>query len=225
MSIYGGPDIITDGLVLHLDAANSKSYPGSGNTWFNLRDNNYHGTLTNGPTFSDANKGSIVFDGANDQIVLGNVLTLNTNPFTLEFFAQRTAGGNLYGRVASKGYYLSNGWTFYFGTNPSNATTIGFQFGNPWTSLNGPTVSLNRYYHGVVTRQANLLSMYIDGLLFNTLTTTHNFNTTEDYRIGANSYAGEVFTGNIAVWRHYNRALSLAEIQQNYYATKGRYGL
>ena len=49
MSIYGGPEIVTDGLVLHLDAANSKSYPGTGTSWFDLSGSNNHGTLVNGP--------------------------------------------------------------------------------------------------------------------------------------------------------------------------------
>ncbi len=66
MSVYGGPDIVTNGLVLHLDAANSKSYLGSGTTWNDLSGNGNNATLTNGPSFSNSNRGSIVFDGTND---------------------------------------------------------------------------------------------------------------------------------------------------------------
>lgn len=73
MSIYGGPDIITDGLVFCLDAANSKSYPGTGTAWTDLSGNDNNGTLTNGPTFDSSNGGSIVFDGVNDQVNCGNI--------------------------------------------------------------------------------------------------------------------------------------------------------
>ena len=62
-----GPRIVTDGLVLCLDAGNSKSYPGSGTAWNDLSRNGNNGTL-NGPTFNSADRGSIVFDGTNDYV-------------------------------------------------------------------------------------------------------------------------------------------------------------
>ena len=68
MSLSRGPKIVTNGLVLYLDAANKKSYPGSGTTWTDLSGNNNTGTLTNGPTFDSNNGGSIVFDGTNDYV-------------------------------------------------------------------------------------------------------------------------------------------------------------
>ena len=66
MAIFYNPRTITDGLVLCLDAANRKSYPGSGTTWTDLSGRGNTGTLTNGPTYSSANGGSIVFDGTDD---------------------------------------------------------------------------------------------------------------------------------------------------------------
>jgi hypothetical protein len=68
MGIAYNPRTITDGLVLCLDAANSKSYPGSGTTWTDLSGLGNTGTLTNGPTYSSANGGSLVFDGVNDYV-------------------------------------------------------------------------------------------------------------------------------------------------------------
>ena len=79
------PTIVTDGLVLCLDAANSRSYPKSGTAWSDLAGSN-NGTLTNGPTFSSANGGSIVFDGSNDRVDTGvNPATLvgDGNPATI----------------------------------------------------------------------------------------------------------------------------------------------
>ena len=66
MAFNYSPKIVTDGLVLCLDAGNPNSYPGSGNTWKDLSRGRNNGTLVNGPTFSGANGGSLVFDGVND---------------------------------------------------------------------------------------------------------------------------------------------------------------
>jgi len=68
--MYTGPNIVTSGLVLQLDAANTKSYPGSGTTWTDLSGNGNNGTLTNSPTFSSANGGIFTFNGTN-QFILG----------------------------------------------------------------------------------------------------------------------------------------------------------
>ncbi len=79
MSVISGPNIVTNGLVLHLDAANTKSYSGSGTTWTDLSGNGNNGTLTNGPTFDSANYGSVVHDGVDDYIVGNTPVTGNTN--------------------------------------------------------------------------------------------------------------------------------------------------
>lgn len=72
-------DITTVGLKVHLDAGAPESYPGSGTTWFDLSGNGYNGTLTNGPTYSTANGGEIVFAGASNHFVqLGNIGSVGT---------------------------------------------------------------------------------------------------------------------------------------------------
>ena len=87
MSLNHSPKIVTDGLVLCLDAASRKSYPGSGTTWFDRSGNGNNGTLTNGPTFSSDNGGSIVFDGTNDYVNCGTTLgNFGTSNFTINFF-------------------------------------------------------------------------------------------------------------------------------------------
>ena len=71
------PKIITNGLVLYLDAGNSLSYPGSGTIWTDLSRSQVSGSLLNGPTYNSANNGSIVFDGSNDYVDCGNNSSLN----------------------------------------------------------------------------------------------------------------------------------------------------
>ena len=226
MSIAGGPDIVENGLVLHLDAADSNSYTGSGTLWTDLSGNGYNGTLTNGPTYSSSNKGIIVTDGTNDYINLGNVLNVGTSSFTLECVAKKvnTGEANKTSRIATKGSYLQNNWTFYFGTY-SYITTIGFFWGNPWSGFSY-TVNDGQWYHAVITRDAsNTITLYINGVSVSSMVAAVNFTGSENYTLCANPGGTENFTGSLGFWRHYNRALSATEILQNYNATKGRYGL
>ena len=83
MAFSYSPKIVTNGLVLCLDAANRRSYPGAGTAWTDLSGNNNHATLINGPIFNNINTGNIIFDGTNDTSSFGNVLNLRTNNFTL----------------------------------------------------------------------------------------------------------------------------------------------
>ena len=83
MAFRYSPKIVTDGLVLALDAANHKSYPGSGTAINDLTANNTNGTLTNGPTFNSGNAGSIEFDATNDFILLPGASSLSVNYHTI----------------------------------------------------------------------------------------------------------------------------------------------
>ena len=90
MGFYRGPQIVKSGLVLHLDAANPKSYPGTGTTWSDRAGNLNggvvnNGTLVNGPSFSSANMGSIGFDGSNDYVDMSTSPNL-TNSLTVCVF-------------------------------------------------------------------------------------------------------------------------------------------
>jgi hypothetical protein len=84
MGIAYNPRTITDGLVLCLDAANSKSYPGSGTTWTDLSGLGNTGTLVNGVGYSGDNLGSLSFDGSNDRVELSSNAVGNENQFTID---------------------------------------------------------------------------------------------------------------------------------------------
>jgi len=86
--------VVQDGLVLNLDASKFYSYSRSGTTWTDLSGNGNNGTLVNGPTFSSANGGSIVFDGSNDYM---------TSSFTFTANQAMTISGWLYS-TATSGY-------------------------------------------------------------------------------------------------------------------------
>ena len=96
MAVKGGPNTVTSGLVLELDAGNIKSYQSGSTTWFDKSGNAYNGTLINGPTFNTGSLGNIVFDGVDDY-VLANLTPLGLNvqgPYTF----------NCYIKYKSRGY-------------------------------------------------------------------------------------------------------------------------
>jgi hypothetical protein len=90
--MFVGPNIVTDGLVLALDAGSKKSYAGSGTTWKDLSGNGNNGTLVNGPTFNSANGGSIVFDGVDDYVLLPNIVENSNSSTTIEVIMKNNSG-------------------------------------------------------------------------------------------------------------------------------------
>ena len=129
MATKYSPKTVTNGLVLSLDAANTKSYPKSGTTWTDLSGNSNNGTLTNGPTFSAVNGGCIVFDGVDDYVDVSDASTLNSNTQTINIWYNATT---LPGRAATiickhNTVNSTNGYNIFAGNvaqiKPSTGTT------------------------------------------------------------------------------------------------------
>lgn len=238
--------IVTNGLVLNLDAGFIPSYPTTGTTWYDLSGNNYNGTLTNGPTFNSSNSGSIVIDGVDDYISFpGNTFGYSpgtTGELSLEAWVYATGPFSTYapenltalGGVIGQGILNGTiGWGLYIQRISTGPYTYGFQVRNVGTVV-APSGSftLNTWTHVIGTFTRNdFARVYINGNLaasasstsLNGLTLTPNFN---DAAIGrANSNNPFYIGGRVAVSRLYNRPLSAAEVLQNYNAQKGRYGL
>lgn len=227
MAIYGGPDIVTDGLVLHLDAANSKSYPGSGTSWFDLSGNNNHGTLTNGPTYTSANKGSIVFDGINDYITLGTKNIITTD-FSVNMSIRVTA--------ATKEVHF---FSFGYWDNPSaimyRNEASPYDLSIIYRNLTGTNtlyassfvINQNTTYNITWTRSNSNNILYINGINIYSFSNSIIFSSVI-YDIGWATVRNKTtayYQGNIYNTTLYNRALSAIEVLQNYNALKGRYGL
>jgi len=217
--------IVSDGLVLNLDAGWYPSYSGSGTTWKDIKGTN-NGTLTNGPTFNSANGGSIVFDGTNDYA--GTNYTEQLENFTVCAFFKDT-GTNQYGRVVDKSF--SDG--FWFGRNGGGTN----QYGGGCKQTNGYnfiTLPAGDWHFMSMVRNGTSLTVYGDGIT-NTNTTTCGSGTisSKTLNVGATINDGwpsgpsqrDWWTGNIPIVLLYNRALSASEVLQNYNAQKGRFGL
>jgi hypothetical protein len=226
MGFNYSPKIVTDGLVLYLDAANSKSYPGSGTTWSDLSRGGNNGTLVNSPTFSAANGGFFAFNGSNQYANCGNPLTF-TDSFTISYFFNTTSTGIV---KVMMGMYNGSGADWFIGLDASNR--LNFSFGSPSKIdlTTSTTVNDGVWRQGICVYNKSLNStfIYLNGILQNSTTSIPATVTQAggNLMIGTfGSNLGFYFPGNIATTQIYNRALTATEVQQNYDAQKSRFGL
>ena len=213
MGLSHSPRIVTDGLVFCVDAGDKMSYPGAGTTWTDLSKNRNNGTLTNGPTFNSSNGGNIVFDGTNDYNLLSSDINLGTQA-SINVWLQCSnnaviAGGTSY---SDGGYLLaSSSNTFYMSANGS--------FGNFNYNISNTT---NTWKNLSVSRNASSASLYVNGVFYSSISISST-NGMRFRAIGAYDNGTYPMNGQISNLHVYNRALSAAEIKQNYNATRGRF--
>jgi hypothetical protein len=221
--------IVTDGLVLYLDAGNVKSYPTTGTTWTDLVGVN-NGTLTNGPTFNPSNGGSIVFDGVDDRVTLNNNFSGSIgNTVTVEALIWLNVTQNT--KIFTSNYTQIVAPTgFGLGISDSNNNVVKWFTGNLGTTntIFSTTTLLNQqYYHVVGTYDGITKKIYINGILETEASVSSGINNTSTLAsIGyVQNLDAQYFNGRISLTRVYNRALSLVEVLQNYNAAKQRFNL
>ena len=222
MALSHSPQIVMDGLVLCLDAANSKSYPGSGTTWTDLSGNGNNGTLVNGVGYSGDNLGSLSFDGTND--VIATSYGPQLNDFTVIAWFKSTGPNLSYDRIVDKGY-INGIWIGRNGTTPNS-------WGGGVLEVNAPngryiTLQDGNWHMIAFMRQGTTHTIYGDGIT-NSVSGTVSSSALSTTTFAFGNWSGvnqEQFSGNIAQVSIYNRALTATEIAQNYNALKGRYGL
>lgn len=230
MSLEYSPRIITDGLVLCLDAFDIKSYPRTGTVWYDRSGNGNHGTLTNGPTFSSANGGSITFDGVDDYLEYSKQFFSGTDNFTISVWLKSDGTQVQYSCPISQGHFNNTGFAFQRGF-PSSSD-MGFILGTVggWQSLSfdyNANLDFN-WYHLVVTKNNNSFITYKNGNsiasgTYSIIYGTYNFS------IGRDTYntdsSHRAWKGKFSQVNLYSRALAHEEIKQNFNATRGRYGI
>ena len=232
MAVFSGPEVVNNGLLLHVDAANLRSYPGSGATWSDLSGVGNNGTLVNGVGYSGVNNGTMVFDGVNDYCNIANTSIGNfaTSDFSVSCWAKAASSANTTRGLFSKYDPHSGNGTGWF---------IFYRDGIIWVritqDLAAPlemsqiiaSVPTSVWYHIVITRTANYFSLYINGVLYRTNITTNiiNCSSTGPLRIGSGYSSGYYYIGDVGIASIYNRALTPLEIQQNFNAIRSRYGI
>lgn len=224
------PRIVTDGLVFCVDAANKRSYPGSGSTWNDLTANKNNVTLVNGPSFTNNNAGGIAFDGTNDKGTFTS--SASSSLQSCEVWTNCIASAS-----------AANGYAYIMHNNGSDTTTgnsyltIGIRptqeyyaaFNGAFASMGGGVTANNsNIVQIILTWDGSSQKMYINGNLKNSQSLTSISNTFSNTTscgdakdAGSNGY--RKIQGNIYIIKTYNRALTPDEIRQNYLATKGRF--
>jgi hypothetical protein len=222
MSFNYSPKIVTDGLVLCLDAANTKSYVSGSTAWNDLSRGGNNGTLINGPTFNSDNGGSIVLDGVDDYVsrpnFIGNLTTFSVSHFIYLNGTQNTR--TIFSNYGSN----NNGWVT--GIRDDQNNIFKFYLGNGVHLYSNTVLNNLTWYHAVVTYDNGSPKIYINGNLdassSATLTLAFSYLGNDIGRLGDGR---QYFNGRISNVTIYNRALSAQEVLQNYNATKTRYGL
>ena len=238
--VYNEIDEVTDfysrgvvraGLVLDLDAGLTSSYPGTGATWTDLGVNGLNATLVNSPTYSSSNQGYLSFASASSQYATA------TNPgslsrWTVETVVRFTAAYNTKVAMVVGGQYNgASSLNFTIGTNnaPTNYNiAVGF-FDGAWRSTTGILYPQNTWVHITGTYDGSTIRQFTNGNQVDSLNYVGTPTSGGEIRINRRwddiVSSGNLFDSNIAMVRIYNRALTAAEIKQNYDATKGRFGL
>jgi hypothetical protein len=216
--------IVTNGLILNLDAGYTPSYPRTGSVWYDMSYSGLNGTLTNGPTYNSSNGGSISFDGVDDRWSVSNI-TPGTSAFTIECFFKYKSHSLYLPTILGAGDYWQGGNQVYWGFG-QNGGQAGYYFqlrnneSKNATVLNYTMVD-DTIYHFVGTRTISgnqqIIKSYKNGSLVETSSPTSIYDLSSMTTLTNQQY---VYTGpppaNIYNIRVYGRDLSSSEILQNY---------
>jgi hypothetical protein len=221
MSQPTGTSIVTSGLVMHLDAGDPLSYPGSGTAWTDLSGYNNNATLYGGWSYDPANGGRIIFDGVNGSAALLSVRTgfpFGSSPGSISGWGKTDTLSGVH-------------WIFAYG-NPSNglARFVGivnntYYFGGYNDDITAPGVAVDTWFNICGTYDGTNARLYINGSLV-TGPTAKSWNTFDSYaNVGAQAGGGDYWDGSVAQALVYSTALTDGEVLQNFNALKGRFGL
>jgi hypothetical protein len=224
MSYSFGKSIVKDGLVFYVDAANGLSYSGSGTTLSDLIGND-NGTLTNGPVFSSDNGGKFIFDGTDDYIRFSTLNPEQNSSLSYSLWVRPTS-------TSSDGTLLGNWATSYMTYFDVGGAVANFRSlirlsngGLAATDVNTANATLNAWNYVTTTLDSTDMRLYVNGVLNQTSSSGAGAATGGNGSgIGAEDALGaRYFTGDIATCEVYNRAITAAEVVQNYNALKQRF--
>jgi len=227
VSVSYNSSIVTNGLVLCLDAGNPRSYPGTGTTWNDASGSNNNSTLTNGPTYTNTGASSyFTFDGVNDYSLSPGLQTFGNN-MTWEAWIYCTQNLTTYNMFM--GRYLPY-FSFYGGSLLYFSNAIG---GSQQTISTAGNLSLNTWYCATFTTSYSAPNTTMKIFTNGVETATGTYSGTQDnyslgFMVGDGNNSNSSwypFPGRIGAVKVYNRTLTTSEITQNFNALRGRYGI
>jgi hypothetical protein len=223
-TLSGGPNIVTNGLVLSLDAANTKSYTSGSTAWKDISKTAGITTLINGPTFSGANGGSIVFDGVDDYA--NTTYTPPVSNFTINIIYKCTTFAPWAGLWACEIWNNSSGYLAYFATI---STLVFSRGGGAQMSVTADSTTLKYYTFSLDS--SGVGKIYINGILQSSDPIIGLSSSVEKPIILSTRYSNngtgitDTRASIIPLLSVYNRVLTASEVLQNFNATKTRFGL
>ena len=228
--------IVQDGLVLNLDAAVDQSYPGNGTIWYDLEGSN-SGTLTNGPTFDRDNGGGILFDGTDDYVSITPLNITNSINYTFTFLL-KTGSSSTYLNILDQSPNAAGfGIRTAQGGDPAGQVQV-FAYdsvnGTATSHIRSSSMSTNTVYYVSVWILTDVFKTHLTilGNDFNPASLQSGVGIPNVIKSGAGemrlgrSVPGEnggVWDSDIYSVQIYNRELSLAEVEKNYNAIRGRF--
>jgi len=226
--MYNGPHIVTDGLVLALDAANTKSYTSGSLTWYDKSGNGNNGTFTASYSFDYGSNGSITFDGISGSFFTSTIVTYGNNTTWEAWINRNTSMPN--------GYNMFMGRLLpYFAFRPDNTMFFSNSIGGLQKTIITPVLSItnNMWIHTAFTTQFDgtytTMSVFINSnFVTSSIYSGSQGNSSQPFVIGdgcINPHPWYPFNGKVSNVRVYNKTLSTSEIVQNYNSTKARFGL
>jgi hypothetical protein len=213
MGIAYNPKAVSDGLVLALDAANTKSYPGAGTKWTDLSGNGYHATINPLYQIYNSNNGgyfSFISDGSGAQAatIANNVASLLSATNTVEFTMYKT---NTQGQILTNNFYGYGESNVVFAKNGTTSVALG--------------VVLHVWEHYAITYNTSTITVYKNGVIGASTSGFDMSGLTGSVFLGARPWSPTAQNFRLGILKIYNRPLSANEIQQNFSALRGRYGI
>jgi len=231
-TLSGGPNIVTNGLVLSLDAANTKSYISGSTVWRDISRDGNNGTLINGVGYNGANGGSLTFDGVDDCVFSPTSTTLQPQTsLTLECMFK--LGSIISGRwiVAYSGDVGGSYVPYGFRVIGGNTLSGYLRASNSIAQTSWPILTTNQWVCSTLAYDGSNANLYVNGALANSVSITgsmdySSYGSPYYLNIARKNVSDSLYTsGSIAMARFYNRALTSQEVLQNFNATKTRFGL
>lgn len=233
---FGSPySLITSGLVLHLDASNILSYPTTGTTWYDLTDNNYDASI-DGATYTISSGGVFDLNGSSNQVAIANnadIRLSTTTSKTMQIwinFDALTNDSAIINKISSS--YIFDGYYLRVLSDGSLAAATNGGSINQLSTTSANVVSANTWYlltfQAAINNTSGSKMVYVNTTnVLNTQHGTDTYSESNTLRLGASDtgVAGAYLNGKIGAFYFYNRKLSPTEIENNFNATKSRYGL
>jgi hypothetical protein len=229
MGLAHSPKIITDNLVLCLDAANTKSYGGSGATWTDLSGKGNNVTL-NGATYNSSNSGVFDFDGTYvREYTILDTFTSTSDPWSVECWFNTDVNSIPIDCMIAINYNNGEENTLLLGVVDNSGCKLNVYYRNNQISSN-TTVTVGQWHHVVATHTSGSLKVYLDGTQIASDSNTVNRSLSDcAFLIGAKLNASNLlvnyFNGKISNVKMYNKTLTATEVKQNFNALRGRYGI